>query len=131
MQVFGFLRPSYSNASAVTDAELRHRLHLGGALQNRGESYPILKWPVPNAVCFLTLPVMPMDAEILLEKNGTPVALSAAESSIYTYTNVQTGLYTYSVTYSSNDYAPQSGTVFIGRTDVFKSIELELKCMMR
>ena len=113
---------------AKTDAELKQAAPLlGSAFQNRAEQYPMLKWQDPNATYRAVFTVTPADAQLTLTQNGAVIAPATVENGVFTYSSLRSGSYHYLVRCDAGDYAPQEGTLTIGRTDCAKTIALSLR----
>ena len=94
---------------------------LGGSFAPNPGGYPILKWEDPNATYSVTLTVLPADASVTFHGE----ALAATEDGVYTVTGLQPGSYAYRVTRAEGDYAPEDGTVTVGKADVQKTVTLQ------
>ena len=112
---------------AKTGADLKaSAADLGGAFQadlsvpiNGG--WPILKWQDPNAVYSYTLSVEPQDAQVTWDGKVQELA----PDGMYTFTGLASGSsHTYRVEQSKDDYAPQEGSVTVGKSDGAKVITL-------
>ncbi len=105
---------------------------LGGAFQEDlqvpiNQGFPILKWQNPSAVYTITLTVTPADALVELKNGDQVLEPTAAEAGVYTFADLSSGEYTYSVSLESGDYEPQTGTIHLGMSDAAKTIELAVR----
>ncbi len=124
---------SDTRATKMTEAQLKNgTAELGGAFQSDltdavNGGFPILKWQDPDATYTITLTVTPVDAAVVLEKDGQSVSAASSKDGVYSFTGLQPGAYTYAVSNEAKDYAPQSGTIAVGKADVSKTVALEVR----
>ncbi len=120
-------------AAKMTEQQLKEAAaQLGGAFRSDLEppvngGFPILKWQDPQAAYSITLTVTPADAVVTMEKEGQSVPAASVQEGVYRFTELQPGTYTYTVAQEAKDYAPQSGTITLGKADVEKSVALEVR----
>lgn len=106
---------------------------LGGAYENT-DAYPILKWQNPNATYTITLTVKPARANVTLSNGGGALHSEKTEDTekdeaTYTYTSLNKGNYTWSVSCGDgeDDYQAQSSTISLGVADETRRVELAAK----
>lgn len=106
---------------------------LGGAYENT-DTYPILKWQNPNATYTITLTVKPARANVTLSNGGGALRSEKTEDTekdeaTYTYTGLNKGNYTWSVSCGEgeDDYQAQSSTISLGVADETRRVELAAK----
>ena len=122
-----------SKATARTETQLQSgAVDLGGAFQSDlaepvNGGFPILKWQDPNATYAVTLTVTPVDAVVVLKKDGQSVSAVSSKDGVYHFEGLQSGEYTYEVSLEAKDYAPQSGTIIVGKADVSETVALEVR----
>ena len=119
-----------SGITAKTTEELKGlAADLGGTFQDDlaspvNEGYPILKWQDPNATYSVTLRVEPANAVVTWNSQAQP----ANETGVYTFEGLTSGTsceYTVEQGSEDEDYAPQSGTITVGKANVERTITLE------
>ena len=118
---------SDTKGTAKTADELKALApELGGSFENKDGSFPILKWENPNATYGIYITVTPAEAEVTLAKGGETVTGTFADG-VYSYTGLEPGSYAWTASYETGDCAQQSGTITVGKADVYKTVELQAR----
>ena len=116
-------------AAASTEVLKASAALLGSAFQDDPDSstndgYPMLKWQDPNATYTVSFSVTPANAVVSFDDE----VQAAQPDGQYTFAGLAAGsTHSYLVEQADDttDYAPQSGTITVGKADVQKAINLQ------